>query len=308
VSLRHEPVLLDESLARLWTGPGLYLDATLGYAGHAHALLARHPEARLLGGDRDPVALGLARTRLAEFGDRVMLVHATFAELPAVHAASGGEPLAGALVDLGLSSMQIDDPGRGMSFMQEGPLDLRMDATRGEPASTRLAHVTEEELAEILRTLGDVRGARRLARAIVNEAARGMLPTTRALRETVDRALGGRSHPRRYAQVFQALRMWVNDEAGQLDALLEWLPDAVRAGGVVVTLAYHSGEDRRIKQALRGRVVSDVPRRLPVAETPRASSPWESLTARVVRPTAKEEAANPRARSARLRAFRRKSA
>ncbi len=307
MSLRHEPVLLDEALGWWWAGPGLYLDATLGFAGHAAALLERHPDARLLGSDRDPAALALARARLAPFGSRVMLAQASFGELPSVHARSGGEPLAGALLDLGLSSMQIDDPARGMSFMHDGPLDLRMNPGEGEPASVRLAQVDEDTLAEVLRTHGDLRGARRLARAIVAEAGRGGLPTTRALHAVVDRALGGRPHPRRYAQVFQALRMWINQEAEHLDALLDWLPEAVRAGGVVVTLAYHSGEDRRIKQAMRGRDVGRPARRLPVTDAPGTDSPWEPLTRGVVKPSDEETARNPRSRSARLRAFRRKS-
>lgn len=308
MSSHHEPVLLEEALRWWWTGPGLYLDATLGAGGHAAVLLERHAEARLLGCDRDPHALALARERLRPWEHRVVLARAAFREVPDVHARAGGEPLAGALLDLGLSSMQIDDAARGMSFMLDGPLDLRMNPEEGEPASARLASVDEDTLATVLRTHGDLRGARRLARAIIAEAGRGGLPTTRALAAVVDRALGGRPHPRRHAQVFQALRMWINDEAGHLEALLDWLPEAVRAGGVVVTLAYHSGEDRRIKQALRGRAESTPARRLPVTDAPGTGTPWETLTRGVVTPTDEERARNPRSRSARLRAFRRKSA
>jgi 16S rRNA (cytosine1402-N4)-methyltransferase len=202
--------------------------------------------------------------------------------------------------------MQIDDGARGMSFMREGPLDLRMDTTAGVPAFERLAAVDEETLTGVLRTHGDLPRAGRLARAIVAAARGGGLPTTRALTETVDRALGGRPHPRRYAQVFQALRIWINEEAEQLDGLLEWLPEAVRPGGVVVTLAYHSGEDRRIKQALRGRADMGAPRRFPKPEA-LGEMPWDALTRGVVKPSDQEQARNPRARSARMRAFRRKS-
>jgi 16S rRNA (cytosine1402-N4)-methyltransferase len=301
-------VLLEEALGFLWTGPGLYLDATLGFAGHARALLERQGGSRLLGCDRDPVALALARQRLSEFGDRVMLAQAAFAELPAVHMRAGGEPLAGALFDLGLSSMQIDDAARGMSFMNDGPLDMRMNAEAGEPASIRLAEVDENTLTDVLRRHGDLRGARRLARAIIAEAGRGGLPTTRALQAVVDRALGGRPHPRRHAQVFQAIRMWINEEAEQLEAVLNWLPEAMRPGGVVVTLAYHSGEDRRIKQATRGRAVSAAVRRLPMTDAPGVETPWEMLTRRVVTPSDQERSRTTRSRSARLRAFRRKSA
>jgi 16S rRNA (cytosine1402-N4)-methyltransferase len=159
----------------------------------------------------------------------------------------------------------------------------------------------------VLREHGDLHeGGRRLARAIIAAAGRGDLPTTRALADLVDRVLGGRPHPRRTARVFQALRIWMNDEAGELEAALAWLPDAMRPGGVVVTLAYHSGEDRRIKQGLRGGK-GTTPRRihrlLPVRPP---EGPWQELTRRVVTPSAEEQAANPRARSARLRAFRRK--
>lgn len=303
---RHEPVLVAEALGFLRQGDGLYLDATLGDGGHAEALLDAEPGARLLGTDRDPASLAFARGRLARFGDRVTLAHAAFHELPTAHARAGGEPLAGALLDLGLSSRQLDDPARGLSFTHDGPLDLRLDPTRGETAAAKLAAASEEELTRVLREHGDVRGAGRLARAILAAARRGSLPTTRALTSVVDRVLGGRPHPRRYAQVFQALRIWVNDEAADLEAVLQWLPGAMRPGGVVVTLAYHSGEDRRIKQAVRPS--RDEPARLPVPNASRLpEGPWESLTRRVVVPSPAEMARNPRARSARLRAFRRRT-
>jgi 16S rRNA (cytosine1402-N4)-methyltransferase len=306
VSTRHEPVLLAETLRWLRNGPGLYLDATLGDGGHAEALLDAEVGARLLGCDRDPAALECAGGRLRRFGTRVRLAHATFREVPAALTAAGGEGLVGALFDLGLSSRQIDDAARGMSFTQDGPLDLRMDPSRGRTGAERLRQVEEDELGAVLREHGDVTGARALARALVTEAQRGGLETTRALREVVDRAFGGSPHPRRYAQVFQALRIWVNGEADDLDAALEWLPERMGPGGVVVTLAYHSGEDRRIKRALRGPVDTRFTRRLP--EIPGARSrerPWEELTRRVVTPSPAERERNPRARSARLRAFRR---
>ena len=308
MSARHEPVLVAEVLHFLCNGHGLYLDATLGDGGHAEALLDAQPGSRLLGCDRDPEAIAFASERLRRFGDRVTTARATFREVPAAHGRLGAEPFAGACFDLGLSSRQIDAPERGMSFMREGPLDLRMDAGRGVPASERLAAATEEEVAAALREHGDLRQGRRLARAIIAAAGRGELPTTRDLAVLVDRVLGGRPHPRRTARVFQALRIWVNDEAAELEAALEWLPGAMRPGGVVVTLAYHSGEDRRIKQALRGRPET-APRRANrlLLERP-PEGPWQELIRKVVTPSLEEKAANPRARSARLRAFRRKSA
>ncbi len=310
MSARHEPVLLAETLRFLANGPGLYLDATLGDGGHADALLEREPAARLLGCDRDLEALAFARARLARFGDRVITAHATFREVPGVHRdLAGGEPFTGALLDLGLSSRQIDDPARGMAFGQDGPLDLRMDASRGESAMRHLARTDADEVAAVLREHGDVPQAGRLARALVAAARIDELGTTRALVACIDRALGGRQHPRRYAQVFQALRIWVNGEAEDLEAMLGWLPDAMRPGGVVVTLAYHSGEDRRIKQAVRGTPRTAPARRLPVPREARLpEGPWEEVVRRVVTPAHEEERRNPRARSARLRAFRRTSA
>jgi len=298
-------VLLAEVLGFLCNGPGLYLDATLGDGGHAEALLGSEPGARLLGCDRDPASLEAAGERLKAFGTRVRLAHVTFREIPGL-VPGGGEGFTGALFDLGLSSRQIDDPSRGMSFQQDGPLDLRMDPSRGRTCAERLRVAGEEEVGAVLREHGDVVGARRLARALVAEARRDGLGTTRRLRETIDRALGGPAHPRRTAQVFQALRIWVNEEAADLEAALEWLPRAMLPGGVVVTLAYHSGEDRRIKRSLRGPVGSRFVKRLPEIPGARpADRPWEELTPRVVTPSPAEEERNPRSRSARLRAFRR---
>jgi 16S rRNA (cytosine1402-N4)-methyltransferase len=309
--VRHEPVLVAEVLAYLRGGPGLYLDATLGDGGHAHALLAAEPGARVLGCDRDTEALAFAGQRLKEFGSRVTVAHATFRELPGIVGRAGGELLAGALLDLGLSSRQIDDAERGMSFQASGPLDLRMDRTRGVPAAERLRTIEAHELEQVLRELGDVPDARRIARSIVEAAGAGRLESTKDLVLAIDRS-GARAavssrHPRRYAQVFQALRMWVNDEAGELEAALAWLPEAMRPGGVVVTLAYHSGEDRKIKQALRGARIMRPVRRLPeIAGTRPPEGPWDEITHRVVTPSQAERDRNPRARSARLRAFRKK--
>jgi 16S rRNA (cytosine1402-N4)-methyltransferase len=299
-------VLVAETLARLANGPGLYLDATLGDGGHAEALLDAEPGARLLGCDRDPAALAFARERLARFGDRVSVAHAAFHELPAAHRAAGGAPLQGALLDLGLSSRQLDDPSRGMSFQSEGPLDLRMDPGPGASAAERLRETDEDTLAQVLRAHGDLRNAGALARALVAAARRGELETTSDLVSALDRALGGRPHPRRYAQAFQALRIWVNDEAAELEAALQWLPEAMSPGGVVVTIAYHSGEDRRIKQALRGGRTFPSRRRPPRASEDAGRGPWQELTRHVVTPAEEEVSRNPRARSARLRAFRRR--
>jgi 16S rRNA (cytosine1402-N4)-methyltransferase len=208
------------------------------------------------------------------------------------------------MLDLGLSSRQLDDPSRGLSFMADGPLDLRLDPSRGSTAAEMLRHTDPATLAAVLREHGDLREAGRLARALCAAAAQDALTTTRELVASVDRALGGRPHPRRYAQVFQALRIWVNEEAEDLEGLLKWLPGVMRRGGVVVTLAYHSGEDRRIKQAVRGER-PQVVRRRPQPETAVAEPVWEPLHRGVMTSSEEEVARNPRARSARLRAFRR---
>ncbi len=307
MSGRHEPVLLDETLGFLLAGPGLYLDATLGDAGHAEALLDAEPGARLLGCDRDTAALDRSRRTLARFGERVMLAHAAFRELSRAHADVGGEPFAGALFDLGVSSPQIDEAERGMSFRFEGPLDLRMDLGQGLTAAEWLAQTSAAEIADVLREYGDVPEPKRIARGLVAAAATGKLRTTAELVAAIARASGGHPHPRRLAQVFQALRMQVNDEAGELDAALAWLPEVIREGGVVVMLAYHSGEDRRIKHMLRGAPQAGPVRRLPLSvESQAPERPWHELTRKVVTPSEEESTRNPRARSARLRAFRRK--
>ena len=289
MSAPHDPVLVRETLAFLAPRAGLYLDATLGDGGHAEALLSAGPDVRLLASDRDPASLAFARDRLGRFGARVTFAHGTFRDLPAAHAALG-ERLAGALFDFGLSSRQIDDPARGMSYRSQG-------------LAEKLANVTEEELADVLRTHGDLSHSLALARAILAEARAGRLTTTTALAELSGRVLRD-SRPGAVAPVFQALRVWVNDEMADLEAALTWLPGVMDDGGVAVTLAYHSGEDRRVKQALRGPVRA-VSRRLPPAAEG-MPGPWEELTRRVVTPSEEEIRRNPRARSARLRAFRRK--
>jgi 16S rRNA (cytosine1402-N4)-methyltransferase len=310
VSARHEPVLLRETLAFLSPRPGLFLDATLGDGGHAEALLLADDRTRLLANDRDLDALAGARARLAGFGARVTFAHGTFRELPAAHAALGAERFAGALFDLGISSRQIDDAARGMSYRLAGPLDLRMDASRGTTLADRLAGTTEMELAAVLRGFGDVGPALALARAVLSAAREGALTDTRALAALVQRVLRD-TRPAAVAPVFQALRIWVNDEMADLESALQWLPEAMADGGVVVTLSYHSGEDRRVKQSLRGAPErGGGTRRSRVGRLPpdpdEAHSPWEELTRKVVVPAETEQRTNPRARSARLRAFRRK--
>jgi 16S rRNA (cytosine1402-N4)-methyltransferase len=301
-------VLVREVLGYLCNGPGVYLDATLGDGGHAAALLGAEPGARVLGTDRDPGAVDAARERLGAFGDRVMLAHARFSDLPGVLRERGVRALRGALLDLGVSSGQLDDPRRGMSFRAAGPLDLRMDPTRGERAADKLARTDEEELAQVLAEEGEVPRPRAVARAMLRARDAGTLETTADVAHAAARAMGGRPHPRRLAQVFQALRRWVNDEGAELRAALACLAEAMEPGGVLVTIAYHSGEDRVIKRSFRatpGRAAA--PRFAAAAPAPASAGAWEPLTRRVVSPSDEERARNPRARSARLRAARRRS-
>lgn len=289
----HAPVLLREVLAILRPIPdGLYLDLTVGTGGHAEGILeASGPTGRLVGLDRDREVLPLARERLARFGSRVRLLHADYRDLRAVAAAEGLEAWDGALLDLGVSSVQLDDPARGFAFSHPGPLDMRMDrAGGGATAADLLRDLPEAELSRILREYGEERWARRIARRIV--AARAVTPLTRtdALAEVVAGAIPRRAWPRRIhpaTRTFQALRIAVNRE---LEGLAEALAAAIhglRPEGRLVVIAFHSLEDRIVKQVLRG------------------SPEVTILTKKPVTPGPEEVAANPRARSAKLRAARR---
>ncbi|MBI3002787.1 MAG: 16S rRNA (cytosine(1402)-N(4))-methyltransferase RsmH [candidate division NC10 bacterium] len=289
----HAPVLLPQVLAFLRPIPdGLYLDLTVGIGGHAEGILeASGPTGRLVGLDRDREVLLLARERLARFESRVRLVHADYRDLRAVAAAEGLEAWDGAILDLGVSSVQLDDPARGFAFSRPGPLDMRMDrAGGGATAADLLRDLPEAELSRILREYGEERWARRIARRI--GAARAVAPLTRtdALAEVVAGAIPRRAWPRRIhpaTRTFQALRIAVNRE---LEGLAEALGAAIhglRPGGRVIVIAFHSLEDRIVKQVLRG------------------SPEVTVLTKKPLTPGPEEVAANPRARSAKLRAARR---
>ncbi|MBI2893030.1 MAG: 16S rRNA (cytosine(1402)-N(4))-methyltransferase RsmH [Deltaproteobacteria bacterium] len=284
---RHEPVLGDVVADWLVRRPdGLYVDATIGRAGHALAILARlGPRGRLLGIDRDPAAVRACQAILGGEGGRVVVMQATFRDLPEILASRGQAAADGLVADLGLSSPQIGDPARGFSFRAEGPLDMRADPTRGETARELIERKGEPELADILFQLGEERQSRRIARAIRRALADGALETTADLRRAVHRATGSR--PRGgidpATRTFQALRMAVNDELGQLDALLASLGKLLAPGGRAAILSYHSLEDRRVKNAFR-------------------SDPLLApLTKKPIVPDADEIARNPRARSAKLR-------
>ncbi len=287
----HEPVLLEEVLE--WLAPrsgGMYVDCTLGAGGHAAAVLeASTPDGRLLGLDRDEEALAVAERRLARFGERVVLRHAPFSALPRVMSEVGAARCDGLLADLGVSSMQLDRPERGFSFAKEGPLDMRMDRSRGTNALELLRRTPEPRLAELLREYGEERRARRVARVLKEAVRAGRLRDTRDLRRAVLSVLGpsraGRIDPA--TRTFQALRIAVNDELGELRALLGVLPELLADGAVAVLISFHSLEDRLVKHAFRD------------------DERLEVLTRRPVMADEAERARNPRARSAKLRAARR---
>jgi len=318
----HVPVLLDrvvQLLAPALARPGAVLvDATLGLGGHCEAVLDHCPQARAIGLDRDPVALELARRRLARFGDRVLLVHAVFdtafdpeARLDAdagVGVGVGvGDNIDAVLFDLGVSSLQLDRSERGFSYAQDTPLDMRMDASTGTTAADLLNQAGEAQLARILRTYGEERFAARIAHAIVRTRDRQPFTTSARLVEVVRdsvpataRRTGG--HPAK--RTFQALRIAVNDELTVLRRALPAAVDATAVGGRIVVLAYQSLEDRIVKRELTMRTRAQVPDDLPVVPDDRAPE-LRLLTRGAERAPADEVAANPRARSVRLRAAER---
>jgi len=278
-----------------WLAPrpdGWYVDGTLGLGGHTAALLEAGA-GHVVGIDRDQDALAIARERLARFGDRVTFVHADYRSLRDVLDRIGRPAVDGVLVDLGVSSMQLDEADRGFSFRQDGPLDMRMDRSSGEPLSAWLATVDEETLANVIYEFGEERKSRRVARAIV--AARDETPFTRTtqLAAVVRRAVGGgwqRVDPA--TRTFQALRIWINRELDGLEAFLESGLACLAPGGRMAVIAFHSLEDRVVKHTWRRLAQAD-------AATVRL------LTRRPVVPNDEEAGRNPRARSARLRVVER---
>ncbi|MBM4363434.1 MAG: 16S rRNA (cytosine(1402)-N(4))-methyltransferase RsmH, partial [Deltaproteobacteria bacterium] len=255
-SFHHLSIMVEEVLAALAPTPGgLYLDVTAGGAGHSAALLEREPGARLLAFDRDPIAVAAARRRLAPFGERARVVHGSFRDLARELERAGVDFVDGVLADLGVSSVQLDSPERGMSFRHEGPLDMRMDTTQGDTALDVISRLDASELADLIYTYGDEHRSRRIARCIRQALEAGELSTTLDLRRAVVRAVG----PRRVGGVdpatrtFQALRIAVNEELAELEALLALLPRIIRPGGVAALLSFHSLEDRLVKRAFLDR-------------------------------------------------------
>jgi 16S rRNA (cytosine1402-N4)-methyltransferase len=302
----HAPVLVRETMDLLRPERGgTYLDGTLGGGGHAEALLERGPQARLVGVDRDPEALAEAGARLARFGDRVRLVRSNFAD--AVEAAEMGPGgMDGILLDLGISSHQVDADARGFTFRSGAPLDMRMEGADSDaPSAAELLNTMEEgELADLFYLYGEERRSRRLARRVVEMRAAEPFRTSDDLVRAIDGALGPRVETADRARIFQALRIAVNGEIEALEAALERFREALAPGGVLAIIAYHSLEDRRVKNAFRDWSRTCVcPPGFPVCRC-RGRALGETLTRRPVSATPEETAANPRARSARLRAWR----
>ena len=295
VSPRHVSVLPVEVLAALAPEPGqVFVDATVGAGGHSRLLAERlTPGGRLIGLDRDAAMLDLARPRLADLP--VTLVQAPFSRLREVLDELDITAIDGVLADLGVCSDQLDAAQRGLSFTQPGPLDMRLDPTSGVPASALLRRLSERDLADLIYRYGEERFSRRIARRIVEVRRREPLETTEQLADLVRRCVPRppRSANRRRlvidpaTRVFQALRIAVNDELGELEGLLRVLPACVRPGGRVALISFHSLEDRLVKSAFRER------------------STWEALTRKPMQAGEEEVRNNPRARSAKLRAARR---
>jgi 16S rRNA (cytosine1402-N4)-methyltransferase len=305
----HLPVLVDEVLASLAVGPGSSVaDCTVGGGGHAERLLeTTSPDGRLLGIDADRAAIAEAERVLARFGDRVVLRHANFEAIYDTAIESGLAPLDGALFDLGLSSYQLADPGRGFSFAADAPPDMRFDETSGVSALELIERSSERELAGILATFGEERRAGRIAKAIVAARAEGRIVTAADLAEVVARAAparpggadAGRIHPA--TRTFQALRVAVNREVEVLSAGLAGALAALKPGGRMAVISYHSIEDRIVKRFIVRESRDCIEEPLPPVCTCGHRAQLRAITKGVITPGPDEVRRNRRARSAKLR-------
>ena len=310
----HAPVLAAEVLDALGLRDnGVYVDGTVGGAGHAGELLARAPGARLIGIDRDPTALAASREALAGFADRACLIHGEYGDLPRILADQGVAAVDGILLDLGVSSPQLDVAERGFSFTRPGPLDMRMDPTAGPTALDVIRDHSSHELAELLATLGEERHARRVARAIHDALAAGRLRTTTDLAAAIATAIPAREqrlskiHPA--TRTFQALRIAVNRELDQLERLLAGFPDLLAPGGRCAVISFHSLEDRLVKHRFRDLAwTSSLPAHLAAQAGERVAPVCELVSRKAIVASDAETAGNPRARSARLRVCERTDA
>jgi len=286
----HTPVMLREVLEALAPrSGGVYADATAGAAGHSRAILeASAPDGRLIAIDRDPYAVQMASSALADFGARAVVVHGDYEDLGPILRAHGAERVHGIVADLGVSSPQLDRAERGFSFARSGPLDMRMDTSQGETVAELIGRLDEAELIDILRKYGEERKARPVARAILRARDNNELHTTDDLRRAVWRGTGPkRSRIDPATRSFQGLRIALNRELEQLNTLLQELPELLHDDGVAAVISFHSLEDRLVKHAFRG------------------DDRLQPLTKRPLEAGEEESAENPRSRSAKLRAARR---
>jgi 16S rRNA (cytosine1402-N4)-methyltransferase len=290
---RHEPVMTAEVVELLTPAKGgLFVDCTVGLGGHARALLDAGA-ARVLGLDRDPEALDIARAALADFGDRVELVHADYRDLPRVLDERSIERVNGALADLGVSSLQLDAAGRGFSFRRDEPLDMRMDTSRGDTAADLLRTAAEDDIANAIFQFGEERYSRRVARAIVNARRESPIATTGQLAAIVRRAVPHRGYQRidPATRTFQGLRIWVNRELEGMDAFLAAAAGRLLSGARLAVITFHSLEDRIVKHTFRA--------------LEKTGESLRVLTRRPMSPREEEIDRNPRARSAKLRVIER---
>jgi 16S rRNA (cytosine1402-N4)-methyltransferase len=306
----HTPVLLEEVLAGLAVqADGRYCDATFGRGGHTAAILTRlGPQGRVCAVDRDPDAIAAGRERFAD-EPRLTLVRGSFGRLAERVRAAGWEgELQGVLLDLGVSSPQLDEARRGFSFMQDGPLDMRMDNESGLSAAHWLARATEREIADVLFKLGEEKFSRRIARAIVAQRAQAPIVTTRQLADTVAAAVPTREpgkHPA--TRAFQAIRIHVNRELEEVESALPQAVSLLAPGGRLCVISFHSLEDRLVKRFMRREAQGD-PVYAGLPDIPPQARPRLRLVGGAVMPSATEVAANPRARSAVLRVAERVAA
>jgi 16S rRNA (cytosine1402-N4)-methyltransferase len=303
-STHHVPVLLAQVLAQLDPHDGeTYIDGTFGAGGYARAILEA-ADCRILAIDRDPTAIARARSLSAEFPGRLFPVEAPFSRLDAVAEKEGLAPVDGVVLDIGVSSMQLDEPERGFSFQAEGPLDMRM-SRQGTTAADVVNNTDEETLARILYVLGEERRSRAIARAIVAARAEAPLQTTKALADVVARVFGGRKVDGRHpaTRTFQALRIYVNDELGELAKGLGAAERCLKPGGRLVVVTFHSLEDRIVKRFLTERSGKEVrgSRHLPQQSIKSAPPSFRIVNPRPLTPSKGELEVNPRARSARAR-------
>jgi 16S rRNA (cytosine1402-N4)-methyltransferase len=303
----HRTVLLEEAVDALAIrADGAYVDATFGRGGHSRLILDRlGPRGRLIALDRDPEAVAAAK-RISDA--RFNVVHASFAELAGVLERLGLEGVDGVLLDLGVSSPQLDDAARGFSFRRDGPLDMRMDTSRGQTAAQWLDTASEAEIREVIRDYGEERFAKQIAKAIVAARQRGPVVTTGQLADIVGAAVRTREKNKDPAtRTFQAVRIYLNQELAHLSLALPQILELLTPGARLAVISFHSLEDRIVKQFMRDAARADMPIRLPLRER-ELPQPRLRLIGKPVRPSADEIAANPRARSATLRVVERTGA